>query len=58
MVDVAFVIVPLVAFTFVNDKLPAERVVIVAFVRVALVPTRFVILPVVIFEVEAFEVVA
>jgi hypothetical protein len=39
-VVVAFVIVPFVADTFVREILPAERVVIVAFVNVALIPVR------------------
>ena len=41
LVDVEFVIVPLVAFMFESDRFPAERVVIVALVRVALVPVIF-----------------
>jgi hypothetical protein len=38
-VEVLLVIVPLVALMFVKDKLPAERVVIVALVIVAFAPT-------------------
>ena len=52
-VEVAFVIVPLVALMSFRVKLPAERLVIVAEVIVALVPTAFVKL-----EVEALVVVA
>jgi hypothetical protein len=52
-VDVLLVIVPLVALMFVKDKLPAERVVIVAFVIVAFVPTKLEV-----FVIDALDVVA
>jgi hypothetical protein len=46
------VIVPLVELMFVRVKLPADNVVMVAFVIVALVPTKLIV-----FEVEALVVV-
>ena len=52
LVDVEFVIVPLVALMFESDRFPAERVVIVALVRVALVPTRLSVFVVVAFVVD------
>jgi hypothetical protein len=58
VVLVEFVIVPLVALIFESDKLPAERVVIVALVIVPLVETRFVIFPVEMYEVDAYDVEA
>jgi hypothetical protein len=52
VVEVALVIVPLVALILDNDKLPALNVVIVAFVMVAFVPIAFTKL-----DVDAFVVV-
>jgi len=43
-VFVALVIVPFVALMFARFRFPAERLVIVALVKVASVPTRFVVL--------------
>jgi hypothetical protein len=53
LVEVEFVIVPLVAFTFVREILPAESVVIVALVIVELATVSPVMFAVAIFEVDA-----
>jgi hypothetical protein len=55
-VEVELVIVPLVAVTLVKLIVPAERLVTVALVRVASVPTKFVVLVVAKLDVEALVV--
>jgi hypothetical protein len=58
LVDVLFVIVPFVELILVNDKLPADKVVIVALVIVEFVTFSPMMFATEIFEVDAFDVEA
>jgi hypothetical protein len=58
LVDVEFVIVPLVELMFVNEIFPADKIVTVALVRVALVDVKYDVEAVIRFATSEFDVVA